>query len=134
MEKSVNSVLLIDDDKATNFLNHYMLSRHKSFDAIHIESSGIKALNYLKKVCSGDAIKPNLIFLDINMPGMNGWEFLEKLSRFPTAFTADMKIIMLSASSSKRDINKSFEFKLVNDYMSKPLSINILDTVLASHF
>ena len=134
MKKLVTCVLLIDDDRATNFFNERVVTRHNSFDNINIVQSGKAALDYLTEVENHEALKPDLIFLDINMPAMNGWEFLVEFSKFNSATTEGIKVILLSTSSNPDDVNESINNHSVDDFISKPLSLALLDNVIEKHF
>ena len=134
MEKSIPCVLLIDDDKATNFFNERVVTRHNSFDNINTVHSGKAALDYLAKVENQVAIKPNLIFLDINMPAMNGWEFLVEFAKLNKNTTDGIKVILLSTSSNPDDVNESIKNHSVDDFINKPLSLDLLDDVIEKHF
>ncbi|GAA3512302.1 response regulator [Aquimarina addita] len=134
MGKLINCVLLIDDDKATNFFNERVVTKHNSFDCIYTVQSGKEALAYLDKVESQETTKPNLIFLDINMPAMNGWEFLIEFSKLNKQTTEGIKVILLSTSSNPDDVHKSLKNHSVDDFINKPLSLGVLDKVIEKHF
>lgn len=134
MRKLMNCVLLIDDDKATNFFNERMVMKHNSFDYVHVVQSGRDALDYLDKVENQKAIKPNLIFLDINMPAMNGWEFLAAFSKLDKLTITGIKVVLLSTSSNPDDENESVKNNFVDDFVNKPLSLKVLDNVIEKHF
>lgn len=134
MGKSVNCVLLVDDDRATNFFNQRVVTRHDGFDKVNTVQSGIAALEYLNEVKSNNAIKPDLIFLDINMPAMNGWEFLTEFSKLDNGLTQGIKVILLSTSSNPDDVRQSIKNHSVDDFINKPLSLDLLDDVLSNHF
>ncbi|WP_025739534.1 response regulator [Aquimarina pacifica] len=134
MNTLVNCVLLIDDDKATNFYNERVVSKHNSFCKVNIVQSGIAALDYFNLVRKSEAIKPDLIFLDINMPAMNGWEFLTEFSKLDQKLTNGIKIILLSTSSNPDDVRASSKNHSVDDFIHKPLSKDQLDNVLENHF
>tara|TARA_R110002124_G_C8974716_1_gene515939 strand:+ start:98968 stop:99378 length:411 start_codon:yes stop_codon:yes gene_type:complete len=126
----VERVLLIDDDKATNFFNKMMVSRHMGFEYVDAVQGGQEALTLL----STSKNKPNLIFLDINMPGMNGWEFLTAFENLDDKITNGIKIILLSTSSNPDEVMKSINDFSVDDYINKPLSASLLNEVLEKHF
>ncbi|WP_299212193.1 response regulator [uncultured Aquimarina sp.] len=134
MGKSVTCVLLIDDDKATNFFNERVVTRHNSFDNINTVQSGKAALEYLTNVKNQTAMKPDLIFLDINMPAMNGWEFLIEFAKLDKSTTEGIKVILLSTSSNPDDVNESIKNHSVDDFINKPLSLDLLDNVIEKHF
>ena len=134
MNTLVDCVLLIDDDKATNFFNKRVVTKHKGFGEVNTVQSGMAALEYLISVGDNKATKPDLIFLDINMPAMNGWEFLTEFSKLDSKITRDIKIILLSTSSNPDEVIASSKNHSVDDFINKPLSLNLLDDVLENHF
>ena len=127
-------VLLIDDDKATNFFNKMVVKRHGGFNEVKSVESGIDALIYLKSIKEDLNLKPDLIFLDINMPGMNGWEFLGEFVKLDQSITSDIKVILLSTSSDPADVERAIKKHPVTDYINKPLSFPLLNEVLSKHF
>ncbi|AXT61054.1 response regulator [Aquimarina sp. AD10] len=130
----VETVLLIDDDKATQYVHKRIITKHNKFKNILTFLSGSIALDYLKSINVNFTKKPQLIFLDLNMPGMNGWEFIEQYNGLCNSITRGNKLIILSTSNDPIDISRSREIDNVNDFISKPLSIAILDKVLETHF
>ncbi|RZS92440.1 response regulator [Aquimarina brevivitae] len=134
MRQSVNSVLLVDDDKATSFFNEIIVSRHKGFNQIEKAFSGQEALAYLKEIRDKQQIKPDLILLDINMPAMNGWEFITEFEKLDKSFTNSIKVVLLSTSSCKDDLEKSLTSPTVLDFIHKPLSFDALDILIDTHF
>jgi len=134
MNTHPNYVLLIDDDKVTNYYNQRIVNKYgKIKDAIAV-SSGKNALEYLKEAEQGKAAKPSLIFLDINMPAMNGWEFVDEYKKLNVEFTRDIKLIMLTTSSNPDDYEKSQQIDHVDDYINKPLSVDLLSKIIKSHY
>ncbi len=134
MTKTIECVLLIDDDVATNFYNKRVIDKHEKFKEIVIANSARKALFYLLESSLGKCKKPSIIFLDINMPGMNGWEFLQEYKELDETITHDIKLIMLTTSNSIDDYNKSLTYDLVNDFINKPLSGDLLDNLIETHY
>ncbi|MDO6759854.1 response regulator [Tamlana sp. 2_MG-2023] len=128
--KSVTSTLLIDDDKFTSFYNEKIVKKHNKFGEIISLNSGKAALEYLEEAIAGKALKPDVIFLDINMPAMNGWEFIEAYKELDAKFTDDIKIIMLTTSSNPKDKERSQTLNEITDYINKPLSLSILDNII----
>ncbi|MDO7137230.1 response regulator [Algibacter lectus] len=124
------STLLIDDDKFTNFYNEKIVKKHNTFNSIRSVNSGADALAYLQKAMDGLVEKPEVIFLDINMPAMNGWEFIEEYSKLDKEFTSSIKIIMLTTSSNPNDQEKARASCFINGYINKPLSVTLLDEAL----
>lgn len=103
-------------------------------DNIHMCYSGEDALSYLKSELDGNHPQPTLIFLDINMPGMNGWEFIEAYEKLEVAQQGEIILTMLSNSIDERDRMKANGFKTVQGYYSKPLSEEYLTEIIEKHF
>lgn len=121
MEKSkiIRRVLLIDDDEVTNMINTHIITNHFHF-VVEAFTSAEKALEYCKETSSDEF--PDAIFLDINMPYMDGWEFLCELEKLPPASIAKCKVYLLTSSIDAEDIEKSKTYKLVDEFISKPLT------------
>lgn len=121
-----NCVLLIDDDEITNFINVNLLEDMHITDRIEIATNGKEALDFLKN--SVDCC-PELILLDINMPLLDGFEFLEHFKMLDLPGKDDTKMIALTTSSNPKDIQKLQDFG-VNDLINKPLTKENLNNLL----
>lgn len=133
--KKLPSVLLIDDDEPTNFLNVKTLKKAGfTSQQIVIKETGRAALEYLRHQDSLEEDFPELIFLDINMPAMNGWEFLDKYSNAKEGELSERVIIMLTTSLNPEDELRSKKFPLVNGYQSKPLTTEVLEDIRSRFF
>lgn len=131
MKKTYENILLIDDDRFTNFYNTKVLSNHKSFGTINSVTSGKAALIYLKNTIeNANTQKPDIIFLDINMPAMNGWEFLSEYIKLDKSLTNTINLIILTSSSYNDDYEKAKKIGLVNTILQKPLSKTALDNLI----
>lgn len=131
INRPITCTLLIDDDKFTSFYNEKIVNKHQHFGTVVSVTNGKAALEYLQSAIEGEALKPDIIFLDINMPAMNGWEFIEAYNNmFAPKFTANIKLVILTTSSSPDDFEKSKQYSIVNSYINKPLSLPVLDDVL----
>lgn len=120
---SAKKVFLIDDDKVFNFINSkIMVKTLASIDVITYEFAQL-ALDDLKKIIDTNLDEfPEYIFLDINMPEMDGWEFLDEYMNLQESVIAKCKIIMLTSSIDPKDIEKSSTYPIVSDFISKPLT------------
>ncbi len=134
MNSIIKNSLLIDDDKAINFFNSYVIAKHEFFNKIEMVSSGKAALEYLKESLNDSSKKPEIIFLDINMPAMNGWEFLVEYEKLDKRITSGIRVFILSTSENPNDLKKSKESDLVSGFVNKPLTISVLDKIFEEHF
>lgn len=122
MENKYNCVLLIDDDGVTNFINHRLIKKMNITECISSAMNGNEALKYLKDFSqSNNNNAPELILLDINMPVLDGFEFLEQFEKITFANKERIKIIFLTTSTHQKDILKiSANTKI--GYINKPLT------------
>ena len=116
------NIWLIDDDNITNMLNRYFLEEHYPMLEIRSFIYAAKALEELQNRVDS----PDFILLDINMPGMNGWEFLETLQHCELPLSTLPKIYMLSSSLDPEDQAKARNSVLVKGFISKPLEVEKL--------
>ena len=129
MPNSIKCVLFIDDDKATNYINQFLAKRSNFFEEILIASSGKEGLDCIQQANEG-SIMPEIIFLDINMPAMNGWDFLNSLSEMVSPIKKNIKIYMLTSSSRKKDIDRAKEYPEVKGFLTKPLTNESLENLI----
>ncbi|HYG37301.1 MAG TPA: response regulator [Cytophagales bacterium] len=122
---AMNSVLIIDDDEVDFIIHSKIIHKENSSVKVTYKSSGIEALNYLNKIIEDGEEWPTHILVDINMPPINGFEFVEAYSKYPEKVTQKAKIYILSSSDSSDDKSKAREYPLITDYIVKPLSIEI---------
>lgn len=134
--KAVNTILLIDDDETTNYLNHRLLSRMEAAPDIRVVTNGDEALDYLNKSFSGEEgyPRPDLIFVDIKMSGMDGFEFLEEYQKVPAEQKAGIVMLMLTSSASFYDLEKLKQFPDVRKHYSKPLAEADVREIMQTYF
>lgn len=134
--KKLRSILLVDDNDTSNFLNERLLRRMAVTDKIKILSNGKTAFDYLANISQANGetseTKPELILLDINMPVIDGFEFLELYNQFDEQFRSDILVAILSTSNHPQDTSRASDFNAY--YITKPLTIEKVETLLAMHY
>ena len=127
MIKPLDLILLVDDDETTNHVNLRTLKRTNAATEIKIFMNGEQALDYLKSIdqagINGASAKyPDLIFLDIKMPIMDGFEFLDIYQELNLHKTIPSQIMMLTSSASFYDLNRLEKYEVVKRHFPKPLT------------
>ncbi len=124
------AVMLIDDNEIDNLINHKMVESVGIAEKIYVHTgakSGIEFLKNIEKLPEyADKILPDLIFLDIDMPLMDGFQFLDLFSKLSEATRAKCKIVMLTSSINPQDISKLKNYDCVVKYLNKPLTAKSL--------
>jgi CheY-like chemotaxis protein len=134
MERKLNCILLIDDDEPTNFLNQIIIEGTGCTKQIKAVQSGEEALLYLANSNVETVSCPDLIFLDINMPAMNGWEFIQKYRALNNEFKSKAMIIMLTTSLFPEDATLANEIPEITAFENKPLTEEKLDAIIKKIF
>ncbi|OON65617.1 response regulator [Hymenobacter sp. CRA2] len=133
MEK-LSGVLLVDDDQTTNFLNHALLTRLGVAERIFVALDGQQALDQVHAHCATPTPDcPALILLDVNMPGMNGIEFLQAYRQLPAGQRQATVIVMLTTSLHPRDVEQ-VQALGVDGFLNKPLNKDNVNYVLRTFF
>jgi len=131
MKNKLNCILLIDDDSEDNFFHQMVIEEMNIVDHIEVALNGVEALNFLKKE---NQTHPDIIFLDINMPKMNGWEFLEAYAKLNPDQKAKLLVVMLTTSINPLDKERAEQFPDIIGFNSKPLTKEMLNEILEKHF
>jgi len=129
--KKMERVICIDDDPLCLLLAEVVIKQSNVTNEIHLAESGPAALSLLNNIHStGNQLAPRdlstLIFLDLNMPVMNGWEFLEAFEKNYQHLCGLVKIVILTSSIDTADIIRSRQYKIVSDYIPKPITAEVL--------
>ncbi len=135
MKKKLNCVLLVDDDDGTNFINRKIIEKAGVAEYIHTSLNGKEAIEYLSKVSNeGIYPQPDLILMDINMPVMDGWEFVEVYENLKIGQKGKIIIVMLTTSLNPDDKKKADHYKEISDFEFKPLTLKKLEKIINKHF
>jgi CheY-like chemotaxis protein len=131
--KSIDLVMLVDDNDTDNFISKRIIEITKFARRVEVKGSGKSALDYLKENQSIVENLPNIIFLDINMPIVDGFVFLYEFEKFSELVRNKCKVIILSSSDNKRDIDKIVNNNHVIKFITKPLTEVALDEIKLSN-
>jgi CheY-like chemotaxis protein len=129
--KSIDLVMLVDDNDTDNFISKRIIEITKFAKEVEIKNSGKSALEYLDKHKDDSERLPNIIFLDINMPIVDGFVFLYEFEKFNDLVRNKCKVIILSSSDNKRDIDKIVNNDHVIKFITKPLTESALREIKA---
>ena len=130
----IKRILLVDDDEISNFINERKLRNSSISEQLDVCISGIRAMQLLKEILDSGQPAPEVILLDINMPIMDGFGFLEEFVALPSEFIASVRIAMLTSSLEKEEIRRSYEYKNVVDFINKPLTTDKIKLLLSKLF
>ena len=131
--KPSDKICLIDDDEI------YLFLMKKSFSAMGVNNdvlsflNGADALEELIKLKNNHEALPSIIFLDINMPIMDGWEFLTEFRKVNANIIHEISVYIVSSSIASEDIEKSKTFPEIVEYLTKPVEIETLASILKAN-
>lgn len=134
----INSILLIDDDEISNLFNKIFISKLELDITVDVAINGIEAVAFLKEKLidkANTSMMPCLLLLDIRMPIMNGWQFLEAYDQLLNQEIKDnIVIVMLTTSEDESDMIKAFNNPNIKDVIKKPLSETKFNILIEKFF
>jgi CheY-like chemotaxis protein len=137
--RKLSGVLLIDDDDTTNFLNQRLLERMQVTDNVRTFVNGKQAFDYLYNVSNQNYehtdenyFQPELIFLDINMPVMDGFELLDLYERLDPEFRKKIVLAVLTTSTHPQDTDAALKYSA--EYLTKPLTADKVEGLIKKYF
>ena len=128
-DRTIDIVMLVDDNDTDNFISKRIIEITKFAKRVEVKGSGKAALEYLREHENNSDDLPSLIFLDINMPIVDGFVFLYEFEKFNEIVKSKCKVIILSSSDNKRDIDKIVNNNHVIKFITKPLTEIALDEI-----
>lgn len=118
----INQLTLVDDDELFVYLTIKSIKQTNLVDDIQVFGNGLDALNFLKENIANTKVLPEVMLLDLSMPIMNGWQFLEEYTKLNPSLGKKITIYICSSSISPDDIARSKTINAVSDYIIKPLT------------
>jgi len=134
MKKKLGCIMLVDDSPDDNFFHERVIRRNEFTDCVIPKESAREALDFLRSRPKDGAREIDIIFLDINMPGMNGWEFLEEYNSMEAERQVGVVIVMLTTSDNPEDKARAGKWGFVSDFKTKPLTKEMMDDILRKYF
>lgn len=129
--KKIETFCIVDDDDIYQFTTSLLLKKTDLVNKIIVFSNGLKAINFLKDEMGNKENIPDVLFLDINMPVMDGWEFLEEYLLIKSMMPKTVVIYMVSSSVDEKDVLKAKSISALSGYLVKPISSqNIMEVIL----
>lgn len=125
--------MLLDDNELDNFINEKIIEANNFSEKVYVNSSGKSALEFLSNLnatgTSSGSIYPEAIFIDINMPMMDGFQFISNLKKMPGGTPKDCKLIILTSSIYPEDRNKAMDISKDIIFLNKPLTAEMLNSI-----
>lgn len=128
------SVFLVDDSQINNMYMEDMLSDMEQVEAVTVFSNPQEALDEFDALHKESGTFPDLVLLDIRMPELDGYEFLEELENMIEDTSRLPVVFMLTSSQHKRDLEAFERFPCAKEYLNKPLEMETLQALLARYF
>lgn len=134
MNAKLRCILLIDDNEADNFLHQTVIEDSGLAERVVAVTSGREALDFLTTREEDGFPRPDIIFLDINMPEMNGWQFFEEYEKLDVSQRANVVVVMLTTSLNPADRERADQLGLFDSFLNKPLTEEALEAIVNRHF
>ena len=126
-------VFIIDDDPIHQRIAQIMISKHNLFDEYFSYTEAQKALDFLQENKKNEETLPDVILLDLNMPVIDGWDFLETFETLVNEFNKNIRVFIVSSSVDEKDLLRSKSYVGVKGFISKPLSPDIIRSIIETN-
>lgn len=130
----VKSILLVDDDESTNFINSVFIKKLDIDVDVYKTLHGAEALELINTSKEDENFFPCLIILDINMPIMNGWAFLDNFKNLPSSIKDNCVVVMTTVSEDEKDLIRANKNDDIKEYFQKPMSDEKFSTLINKYF
>ena len=118
--RSIKNLFIIDDDEIFVFLAMKIIQSTGLVEKVQVFKDGEEGIEFLKSIADDQSQWPEIVLLDLNMPVMDGWEFLEEYNQLKPDMLSEIRLYLASSSISPHDIERSKAIKTVTDFIIKP--------------
>ena len=132
--KKINTFCIVDDDDIYQFTTSLFLKKTDLVNKVIVFSNGLKAINFLKEEMENSENIPDILFLDVNMPVMDGWEFLEEYILIKPMMPKTIVIYMVTSSVDEKDVLRAKNISALSGYLVKPISSENIVEVISGLF
>ena len=132
--KQVNSILIIDDDPLFMLLLKKTIVKYDLAKTISAYTNGLEAIESLRPIINDPSLLPDIILVDIEMPMMDGWEFLDEFIPLLQKASKKISIYIATSSIAEPDKIKSSTYPLIKGYLYKPIDEPVLSRIILDHF
>ncbi len=119
---SIKKMFLVDDDDTFIYISQKIIAKTELVKEINTFENGLAALRFIKDNKDNKSVLPDLLFLDLSMPVMDGWEFLEEYDKINMEYKKDITIYICSSSISPNDLVRTKKYTAVKDFIIKPIT------------
>lgn len=127
------NVLVVDDDPVFKLIARKLFERSGDLFNVSFAENGLEAIELLKKtIQEGAEQMPDIILLDIEMPVLNGWGFMEEYINLPKEYTRNIDVYTVSSSIAQEDKNKTATYAQIKAYITKPLTMEVINEIAAT--
>jgi len=133
MKTKINKILLIDDSEPINFIHRYILDELGCVDEIITKENGEEAIDYLISLVNLKTQLPKFIFIDINMPRMNAWEFITEYRKIDSQLRLQSFVFLLTSSIDPTDLEKARGIVEINEVRDKPFNEMVIQEIIAKY-
>ncbi len=124
----MSRVFIIDDDPIHQRIAQIMIAKHHIYDDFVSYTEAEKAIDFLTQNAASAELLPDVILLDLNMPVMDGWDFLDAFEKIVNDLNKEVRIFIVTSSVDDKDKQRSQDFSTVKGFISKPLSPEVINT------
>ncbi len=133
MKTKINKILLIDDSEPINFIHRYILDELGCVDEIITKENGEEAIDYLISLVNLKTQLPKFIFIDINMPRMNAWEFITEYRKIDSQLRLQSFVFLLTSSIDPTDLEKARGIVEINEVRDKPFNEMVIQEIIEKY-